>query len=167
MNHLLNGTALAAALAIAAPVWAQTTAPTIPSSPPSPAAAAAAPASPKATSTRHKRMDVHRHAYHHAYYHHAHGYHAQHRVSRGDIANRLNAQELGRVGSSSAPGMGGSYGWGFGQGGGGYGQPSPTQGIPGAWQSSASPHSPSGPGPEYVPGQFQSSASPNAPSQMR
>jgi hypothetical protein len=112
-------------------------------------------------------MDVHRHAYHHAYYHHAHRYHAQHRVSRGDIANRLNAQELGRVGSSSAPGMGGSYGWGFGQGGGGYGQPSPTQGIPGAWQSSASPHSPSGPGPEYVPGQFQPSASPNAPSQMR
>jgi len=163
MNHLLNGTALAAALAIAAPVWAQTTAPTIPSSPPSPAPAAAAPASPKATSTRHKRMDVHRHAYHHAYYHHAHGYHAQHRVSRGDIANRLNAQELGRVGSSSAPGMGGSYGRGFGQGGGGYGQLSPTQ----AWQSSASPHSPSGPGPEYVPGQFQSSPSPNAPSQMR
>ena len=164
MNHLLNGTALAAALAIAAPVWAQTTAPTIPSSPPSPAPAAAAPASPKATSTRHKRMDVHRHAYHHA-----HGYHAQHRVSisRGDIANRLNAQELGRVGSSSAPGTGGSYGWGFGQGGGSYGQPSPTQGIPGAWQSSASPHSPSGPGPEYVPGQFQSSPSPNAPSQMR
>jgi hypothetical protein len=168
MNHLFSGTALAAALAIAAPVWAQTTAPSTPSSP---ATAAAVPSSPKATSTPHKRINVHRHTYHHAYHHaydhHAYRYHAYQRVSRGDIANRLNAEELGRVGSSPAPGVAGAYGWGYGQGGGVYGQPSPTQGIPGAWQSSASPHSLSGPGPEYVPGQFQSSPSPNAPGQMR
>lgn len=140
MNHLLSGTALAAALAIAAPAWAQTTAPMTPSSPVSAAAApakpATVPAAPVATSAPHKRMHARHHASRpaagHAY--RLHAYH--HRARPGDIANQLNAQELGRTGSSSAPGMAASYGWG----GGGYGQPSPTQGMPGAWQSSASPH---------------------------
>jgi hypothetical protein len=139
MNHLLSGTALVAALAIAAPVWAQTTAPMTPSSP---APAAAAPAAPTATSAPHKRTHVHHRVYRHAY-NHAYRYHAYHRARPGDIANQLNAQELGRVGSSSAAGMAGSYGWGYDQGAGGYGQPSPTQGMPGAWQPSASSHPPS------------------------
>jgi hypothetical protein len=62
MKHLLNGVAIAAALAIAAPVWAQ--APTAPSSPPKAPAAAAAPMAPMAGAKRapmagkqrHKRM---------------------------------------------------------------------------------------------------------------
>jgi hypothetical protein len=102
-------------------------------------------------------MAVHHHVSHHAANHHAanhhaanrsyrhtYRYHASYRARPGDIANQLNAQELGRVGSSAAPAMTGSYGWGYDQGAGGYGQPSPTQGIPGAWQPSASSH----PGPE-------------------
>jgi hypothetical protein len=76
-------------------------------------------------------------------YRHTYRYHASYRARPGDIANQLNAQELGRVGSSSAAGMAGSYGWGYDQGAGGYGQPSPTQGMPGAWQPSASSHPPS------------------------
>jgi hypothetical protein len=77
-------------------------------------------------------------------YRHTYRYHASYRARPGDIANQLNAQELGRVGSSTPPATTGSYGWGYDQGAGGYGQPSPTQGMPGAWQSSASSH----PGPE-------------------
>ena len=47
MKHLLNGVAIAAALAIVAPVWAQTSAPMTPSAPSAPRApAAAAPAAP-------------------------------------------------------------------------------------------------------------------------
>jgi hypothetical protein len=60
MNHLLGGTAFAAALAIAAPVWAQTAAPVTPASPAPaaavPAKAAAAPAAPITTSASHKQM---------------------------------------------------------------------------------------------------------------
>lgn len=156
MNHLLSGTALAAALLIAAPVWAQTTTTkTMPSSPApaattAPAGAAATPAAPVATTAPHKRMAVHHRVSHHAANRHAanrsHRYHASYRVRPGDIAKQLNAQELGRIGSSTAPATAaaGSYGWGYDQGAGGYGQPSPTQGMPGAWQSSASSH----PGPE-------------------
>ena len=54
MKHLLNGVAIAAALAIVAPVWAQTSAPMTPSAPSAPRApAATAPAapSPSASST--------------------------------------------------------------------------------------------------------------------
>jgi hypothetical protein len=95
-------------------------------------------------------MAVHHRVSHHAANRHAanrsHRYHASYRVRPGDIAKQLNAQELGRIGSSTAPATAaaGSYGWGYDQGAGGYGQPSPTQGMPGAWQSSASSH----PGPE-------------------
>jgi hypothetical protein len=133
-----------------------------------PAGAAAAAAAPMATTAPHKRMQVRHRVYHHAAnrsYHHAYRYHAYHRARTGDIANQLNAQELARVGSSTAPGVTGSYGWGYDQGaggygqpsptpgsgyggglmapgtlGGGYGQPSPTQGIPGGNQPSASSH---------------------------
>ena len=160
MNHLLSGTALAAALLIAAPVWAQTTTTkTMPSSPApaattAPAGAAATPAAPVATTARHKRMAVHHRVSHHAAnrhaanrsYRHTYRYHASYRTRPGDIAKQLNAQELGRIGSSTAPATAraGSYGWGYDQGAGGYGQPSQTQGIPGSWQPSASSH----PGPE-------------------
>jgi len=172
MNHLLSGTAFAAALAIAAPVWPQTAAPVTPASP-APAAAvsakaAAAPAAPITTSASHKQMHVRHRVHHHAYnhaanrsYRHAYRYHAYYRARPGDIANQLNAQELGRVGSSSVPGTASSYSWGYDQGPAGYRQPSPTQGIPGAWQ-----HVPSDPGPQWIPG-YQSSASSHPPGQMR
>ena len=57
MKHLLNGVAIAAALAIAAPAWAQapmTPGASAPAAAP-PAAAAAAPAAPKAAKQRHHR----------------------------------------------------------------------------------------------------------------
>jgi hypothetical protein len=65
MKHLLNGVAIAAALAIAAPVWAQ--APMKPASPAAPKAAtapaapaaAAAPAAPAAAKVRKKRGGTH------------------------------------------------------------------------------------------------------------
>src|SRR5690242_19947322 len=109
MKHLLSGTALAAALAIALPVWAQTTAPITPALP---APAAAAPAAPMATSTPHKRMHAHHRVYHRAHHYHAYNDRAYHPARPGDIANQLNAQQLGRAGS---------YAWGYDQGA--YGQP--------------------------------------------
>src|SRR6266851_2074005 len=53
MKHLLNGVAIAAALAIAAPAWAQ--APMTPASGAPKAAAAPAAAAPTASKQRHKR----------------------------------------------------------------------------------------------------------------
>jgi hypothetical protein len=177
MNHLLSGMALVAALATAAPVWGQTAAPVTTSASAAaaavPAKAAAAPAAPITTSASHKQMHVRHRVHHHAYnhaanrsYRHSYRYHAYHRARPGDIPNQLNAQELGRVGSSSVPGTASSYGWGYDQGPAGYRQPSPTQGIHGAWQPSPSSHVPSGPGPQWVPG-YQSSASSHPPGQMR
>ena len=149
MKHLLNGVAIVAALAIAAPVWAQTATPMAPSSR-APAAAAPATAAAPAAKARHKRVS------------HSRVSHSKamrrgmaRRTSPDNIANRLNAQELARVGSSSAPDMAGSRGYGQpnpaqsgaagnleapGTLGGGYGQPAPTQGIPGGNQPSASSH---------------------------
>ena len=58
MKHLLNGVAIAAALVIAAPAWAQ--APMTPGAPKAPSAAppaaAAAPAAPAASKQRHRPM---------------------------------------------------------------------------------------------------------------
>src|SRR5260221_13152358 len=136
MKHLLNGVAVVAALAIAAPVWAQTAAPMAPSPrAPAPAASAAAPAAP-AAKARHKRVS-HRKAMRRG---------MARKASPDNIANQLNAQELARVGSSSAPDMAGSRGGGYGRPspiqrsapgglmapgtlGGGYGQPAPTPGV--------------------------------------
>jgi hypothetical protein len=59
------------------------------------------------------------------------------RASPDSMANQLNAQELQRVG-----GGGGRNLMAPGTLGGGYGQPSPTQGIPGGDQPSASSHPP-------------------------
>jgi hypothetical protein len=106
MKHLLNGVAIAAALAIAAPVWAQTGAPMTPSS-----------RAPAAASTARR---------------------GKARMANSDsMANQLNAQELSRAGGGARNPMA------PGTLGGGYGQPSPTQGIPGGDQPSASSHPPS------------------------
>ena len=132
MKHLLNGVAVVAALAIAAPVWAQTSAPMTPSSraPAAPAASAPAPAAPMATKARSKRV-VHRKT--------RRG--MARRASPDSVASQLNAQELSRVqGGGGAPPVAG--GMAPGTLGGGYGQPAPTQGIPGGNQPSASSHPP-------------------------
>src|SRR5947209_18229867 len=117
MKHLLNGVAVLAALAIAAPVWAQTAAPMAPSSraPAAPAASAPAPAAPMATKARHKRV-VHRKT--------RRG--MARRGSPDSMASQLNAQELSRVqGGGGAPPVAG--GMAPGTLGGGYGQPAPTR----------------------------------------
>jgi hypothetical protein len=91
MKHLLNGVAIAAALAIAAPVWAQ--APMKPASPAAPKAAAAAPAAgapaaPAAAKQRHKRGPM--------------------RVAKRGAAesttDQLNRQELARIQGGGAAG---------------------------------------------------------------
>jgi hypothetical protein len=124
MKHLLNGVAIAAALAIAAPVWAQSGAPMTPSSRAPAAASTAAPA-PMATKARGKRVTHRRTARR-----------GKARMATSDsMANQLNAQELSRAGGARNPMAPGTLG-------GGYGQPSPTQGIPGGDQPSASSHPP-------------------------
>jgi hypothetical protein len=128
MKHLMNGIAIVAAVAIAAPVWAQSGAPMTPSSRAPATASAAAPA-PMATKARAKRVT-------HRVTQRKMARHGKARMAGSDsTANRLNAQELQRVGGGRdlmAPGTLG----------GGYGQPSPTQGIPGGDQPSASSHPP-------------------------
>ena len=82
MKHLLNGVAIAAALAIAAPVWAQTGAPMTPSSRAPAAASTAAPA-PMATKAHSKRVTHRRMARR-----------GKARMANSDsMANQLNAQE--------------------------------------------------------------------------
>jgi hypothetical protein len=149
MKHLLSGTALAAAMVLAAPVWAQTNS-TMTRSSTAPAASTAAPMAPMAT----ERARLHRVRT------------VRHRtVRRGkargmapsdSVANQLNAQEAARRGGGGPSPMGAATGP--------YGQPNQIQGMPGAGQPSASSHMPEGPGPAYVPGQRQASPSPNAPS---
>jgi hypothetical protein len=149
MKHLLNGVAIAAVLAIAAPVWAQTSAPgtnqygqpmqtqgmpgasqsspsshaAMPAAPAPSASSAAAPMKPMATKKRAKRAT--RQA-------------ARHGKSRRAVAssgtsttNQLNRDELARIqsGGSSPPGATNQYG-----------QPMQTHGMPGASQSSPSAH---------------------------
>jgi len=87
MKHLLTGVAMAAALAIAAPVWAQTAAPMTPSSPPKAAPAAPKPAA--ATTTAKKPMK-----------HMA----MRHKGSGDAMTEQLNQQELARItGAAPAP----------------------------------------------------------------
>ena len=92
MKHLLNGVAIAAALAIAVPAWAQ--APMTPGAPRAPgaappAAAAAEPAAPKKMSKqRHRPM---RHAA-------KSGKKGKARVGAGDsMTEQLNREELARI----------------------------------------------------------------------
>jgi hypothetical protein len=119
MKHLLNGVAIAAVLAIAAPVWAQ--APASPSSPPKAPPAAAAPAAgakmapmagapmaPMAGKQRHKRM---------------HRYMARRGMHRGMgggggdmMTDQLNRDELARIQGGGMP-MAAPPGGGAGQGG--------------------------------------------------
>jgi len=62
MNHLLTGTAFAAALVIAAPVGAQANAPMAPSSPAAPPSASrAAPMTPMTSKALHHQVRMHRH----------------------------------------------------------------------------------------------------------
>ena len=78
--------------------------------------------------------------HHHHVIHYGGRHHVSHHMSRvgigpsDNVANRLNAQESA---SHLSPGM-----MGAGSHGGSYGQPTPTQGIPGAYQPSASTHPP-------------------------
>jgi hypothetical protein len=87
MKHLLTGVALAAALAIAAPVWAQTAAPMTPSSPPK-----AAPAAPKAAAATTAKKPMKKMA-------------SRKMMSSGDaMTEQLNQQELARItGAAPAP----------------------------------------------------------------
>jgi hypothetical protein len=89
MKHLLTGVSIAAALAIAAPVWAQN-APMSPSAP-----AASAPAAPAAAGKqRHHRAVHHRMA--------RHGRAAK--ANPNAMANELNREELTRLqGGGAAP----------------------------------------------------------------
>ncbi len=95
MKHLLNGVAIAALLAIAAPAWAQAPAPAAPA-PAAPAAApttaapnAAAPMAPMAGKQRHKRMM----------------HHTMAKRGAGDNAtDQLNREELARIqGAPASP----------------------------------------------------------------
>ncbi len=103
MKHLLSGVAIAAALAVAAPVWAQGPKASgggyiSPSAPPAAAAPAAAPMAaapmapmaPMAGKQRHKRMM---------------GHMARHRaMSAGDqMTNQLNREELARLQGGAMP----------------------------------------------------------------
>jgi hypothetical protein len=135
MKHLLRGTAVAAVLVIAAPVWAQT-----PPAPSQPAPyAQPAPSQPAPYKERHAYRKHHK-----RYVGHMRGYHARGSTAPNDnVADQLNAQQLGRAGGGmgGAPGgMGGAPGPAYG----GprtapYGQPNQIYGIPGAGQPSPSP----------------------------
>jgi hypothetical protein len=130
MKHLLSGTAMAAALVIAAPVWAQTAAPMAPSTA--------------------KPMQ------HHVMHHHGHHHVVHHRggTSPSDnVANQLNAQQA--AGMAPAPAYGrptGPYGQPnqiYGIPGAGQASPSPEfpsgsgpAYVPGQYQASPSPNAP-------------------------
>jgi hypothetical protein len=88
MKNLLTGVAIAAALAISAPAWAQTNAPMKPAAAPAkPAATAAAPAAKK------PMMAKRRHVMHHRM------------ASEDSSTEQLNRQELARIqGGGMAPG---------------------------------------------------------------
>ena len=132
MKYVMSGTAIAAALVIAAPVWAQTAVPMTPSS--SAPSATSAPIGSMGSHMRSHPVKARRHQ-------------ATRRGSaRGsdNIANQLNAQEAARNaggGMARAPGgMGGAPAPAYG----GprtapYGQPNQIYGIPGAGQPSPSP----------------------------
>ena len=137
MKHLLSGTAVAAVLVLAAPVWAQTRSPTAPSSPSTaPSASTAAPMEPMGS----HKMRSHRTRTGHKMV--RHGASRRGTGPNDNIANQLNAQELARsgggMGGAPAPAMGGepapAYG---GPRTAPYGQPNQLYGIPGAGQPSA------------------------------
>jgi hypothetical protein len=124
MKHLLNGVAIAAALAIAAPAWAQApmtpkaAAPAAPKAAAPAAPAAGAPMAPMASKMRHKRGATHRMA---------------RRGGPESTTDQLNREELARIQGGVAAPMPPPPG-GVG------GQPNELQGIPGSGQPSASEH---------------------------
>jgi hypothetical protein len=152
-KHLLSGSAMIASVVIGSPVWAATALPI---------GAVAARVMPMTTIVADKQL-------HCAVQHPAHRrVHTANRARRGDIANRLNRAELDRLTMSITPPAGAQvYNGGpimIGSDGSGYGQPSPTQGIPGAWQASASSRAPADPSwGRLMPGGSQASASSHAP----
>jgi hypothetical protein len=94
MKHLLTGVAMAAALAIAAPVWAQAPTPMSPGGN-NPTSGSAGPFAPKPAMTPAKPM------------HHKPMHHVSHKksMSSGDMTTeQLNSQELARItGGGGAP----------------------------------------------------------------
>src|ERR1700746_3073126 len=122
MKHLLSGAAVASALVIAAPVWAQTSAAPMPPSP----------SAPSATSAPMKSMGSHMRSHRVRARHHA-ARHGKGRARSSDnIANQLNAQELARNGGGAAPApaMGGAPAPAYGGPRNEYGQPNQIYGIP-------------------------------------
>jgi hypothetical protein len=115
MNHLLTGTAFAAALVIAAPVWAQTTpygtqpAPYAQPAPPRPAPYAQ-PAPPQPAPYAQPAPYKERHAYrkhHKRYVGHTRRYYARGSSAPNDnVANQLNRQELSNLSGSNTPSAG-------------------------------------------------------------
>jgi hypothetical protein len=95
MKHLLNSVAIAAALAIAGPVWAQ--------NPATPGAAGAGTPETAAPTSATPPMHPH-HVMHHAHvmYHH-HRYMAEKAHLSGDTTAALNRQELARIQAGSPP----------------------------------------------------------------
>jgi hypothetical protein len=89
MRHLLNGVAIAAVFAIAAPALAQTSAPMTPAAPPAKTAPAMAPAKTMAMPKKPMRM---RHMAHRGM------------MNKGDsMTEDLNRQELARITGGGAP----------------------------------------------------------------
>ena len=113
MNRLLSGTALVAALALAAPAWAE--APMTPRPLGGPYTSETAPAPPSTIysgqstpyvqgAPAEPRRQVMRRAYHKRHAAHMRMHHARRSSAPSDnIANQLNRQELGRVSGSSVP----------------------------------------------------------------
>ena len=132
MNHLLSGMTFAGALAIAAPVWAQTpttpnpagapstttaapytqsapsatsqTAPYAQQTPARPMAPSAAAPAPSSTNENATEPMRGRHAMHRAHHQRYAGHARMHsRAPSDNMANKLNREELGRVSGSSTP----------------------------------------------------------------
>jgi hypothetical protein len=99
MKHLLNGVAIAGALMIAAPVWAQMGAPMTPSAPAAPPAASSAEPDSMAPAARgHHRARRHRVV--------RHSTRGSGKASADNgMTEQLNRQELGRIQGGGAPGM--------------------------------------------------------------
>ena len=144
MNYLLSGTAIAAALVIAAPAWAQMSA-----APMKPAPASGASAQSETMGSHMHRVKAR---------HHATRRGKGSARSSDNIANQLNAQELARLsgggmgpapggmGRAPAPGaMGGAPAPAYGGRRNEYGQPNQIYGMPGAGQASPSPEFQPGP----------------------
>src|SRR5262249_32192160 len=125
MKHLLSGTAIAAALVIAVPVWAQTSA-----SPMTPSSSA-----PSATSAPMGSMGSHMRSHRVKARHHATRRGKGSARSSDNIANQLNAQEAAKNtggGMGAAPGgMRGAPAPAYGGPRNEYGQPNQIYGMPG------------------------------------